>query len=378
MGNRSTDIFCFLLNNMDFCTVSLLLLVLLLLVHGRQRDFQFGEVIQKFPSYQDFNEIYPLMGGKERKYESSYSVWKGKLVYFRGVMEVSLTDANEICGSMNGKLPSVHSKEDALAIEQIMGHDARAWLGGKNLSSEDSNNFKWIDGTSWDYDLFPTGEHRTPCSSHCCGIGYTTVSPYETGFVIKNCADERRMICVIDDITEMMDQMFPDDNGLNQTLQQQEEKLALLTAFNVGAMEDSLTFLSIFKNNIINTVREAHAQVALLAKRVDFMTEQHTTQTGLLIHHTESNAIDAMNLEAEIANAKKSFTRAFDRLRPARGFIPNPRISDLQDKSLMLASWTKSCFLLLIAILFIVVTEVVYRVYASRGKRFSLAYSKTP
>lgn len=303
---------------------------------------------------------------KQHQLGSSYSVWNGKLVYFMGRREVNLADANEICGSMNGILPTIHSKADTEAIEKIMGHDARAWLGAKNHSMDSSQFFEWMDGSPWDYELFPTSDHKSPCLSHCCGIGYTTVAPYDQGFVVKNCADTRRMICVIDDIKAIMDQILPEDNEMQTTLQQHEGKIAFLTSFNLASADDMLFTMRIAKERLKTEAQDVQAAIVRLNDYANQVLLEHNTDSLFLDHMMTTETGRLLKFKNQLMIAFESFNRQLEHsFASPRVGNKGDRVDEIRDRVNRLSHLTELCFFLIIMIAIVIGAEVGYKSYAS-------------
>lgn len=128
-------------------------------------------------------------------------VWRGQIVYYGGDREAGLKETEEACAKLGGHLPSVHSSQDIHELIQLIGQDARLWLGAKSQNNQSPLSprgvYEWSDGTRFDYQGWVKSYPN--CQAACCGVGFTTV--YEDGLVDKECKIQRRMICVMPILT---------------------------------------------------------------------------------------------------------------------------------------------------------------------------------
>ena len=59
---------------------------------------------------------------------NTFHVWNGKLAYYNGDREMNFNDTLELCSSLGGKLPSIHSSDDSQFISRLVGGNSRVWL----------------------------------------------------------------------------------------------------------------------------------------------------------------------------------------------------------------------------------------------------------
>lgn len=303
----------------------------------------------------------PIRRAPVRQSAPAYSMWNGKLVYFHGASELSLEDASEICGSMNGRLPSVHSREDTQAIEEIMGHDARAWLGAETHSKGNRpQSFQWLDGSAWDYELFPTSDHRLPCDADCCGIGYTTVSLYTSGFVIKRCSDKRRMICVLDNLSALLDRFLPSltDSSYNETMDQHERILTFLTRLNFEQMNRTLDHMKVvIANHRSGDANRSLRSIDLESQATDLRREL-TRVRGRLLSRVTQLVRQGANLTTTVRHMKQQLVSAEPVVRAGTSLLNDHELQILKQQTIKIHEWINTCFLLLFINSFLLAIEL--------------------
>lgn len=147
-------------------------------------------------------------------------IWRGQIVYFGGYKEFDLKEADEVCFNLGGKLPSVHSSKDIHELTQLIGQDAKIWLGAKpqdnTLPTIKPGIYQWQDSTPFDFKEWVTGYPN--CVSDCCGVSVTTVNDH--AMVDKDCKKRRKLICILPVLTNATVQTWLNDQfeNFNETL----------------------------------------------------------------------------------------------------------------------------------------------------------------
>lgn len=92
----------------------------------------------------------------------------GDLHYYDDERYLSFIDADELCKSLGGRIPSVHSEKDVHFLSNLIPHGASIWLAGRKIK-QSPPTYEWTDGTTFDYDVWDP-KLVPNCDEDCCGI----------------------------------------------------------------------------------------------------------------------------------------------------------------------------------------------------------------
>ncbi|KAF1761299.1 hypothetical protein GCK72_009555 [Caenorhabditis remanei] len=135
---------------------------------------------------------------------------KNNLCYRIYKAAVDFDTAESICLTLNGHLASVHNLDDNIFLTQqaskLIYDNGPVWLGAQTSSPNvrDPNNWKWTDGTPFDYQNYRIGQPSSLGSSACMqfltsdGTWLTATCTDEFPFI---CASEPKKITTVSGVT---------------------------------------------------------------------------------------------------------------------------------------------------------------------------------
>lgn len=231
---------------------------------------------------------------------NTFHIWNGRLAYYNGDHELNFNDTIELCTSLGGKLPSIHSTDDTQFIARLVGSNARVWLGGlKNGSS-----FEWMDLSPLDHT--PWLPDEPACNSRCCAIGYTTVGA--KGFVAKDCSISRRMICVVKGLNSNMEhQIIPQD--FNATIEKHEQAIQTLTEINFELMNSSMNALKQQFDQISSLGADSKSNLNQLNSSIRSLSDRLTSFYNTYDQRVNSMSVNLINLQSRLEILNQTVTQ---------------------------------------------------------------------
>lgn len=107
---------------------------------------------------------------------------------------MTLAEAEALCKSLGGQLPSLHSNEDAQFLSNIVPAEQNIWLAGRHVSRS-PRIFEWTDGTAFDY--VPWKSPHPNCEEECCGIALHADTDDGRSIFDCSCSNTRLAVCKI-------------------------------------------------------------------------------------------------------------------------------------------------------------------------------------
>lgn len=229
---------------------------------------------------------------------NTFHVWNGRLAYYNGDREMNFNDTKELCTSLGGVLPSVHSTNDTQFLTRLVGGSARVWLGGIKNGSD----YQWMDGSPFDYHPWLTPDEPS-CTGSCCAVGFTTV--ISNGFVAKECQIHRRMICVVRGInTNMEHQIIPHE--INATLERHEQAIQTLTEINFELMNSSMNALKEQFDEITRLGADSQINLDQLNASVRALSDRLTAFHNTYDQKVSNMGINLVKLQSQLEDMNRT------------------------------------------------------------------------
>ena len=109
----------------------------------------------------------------------------GDLYFFNEQRYMTLIESEELCKSLGGQLPSIHSEADAKFLANIVPPEGSIWLAGR-MVSRSPRIYEWTDGSPFDY--VPWKSPFPNCEEECCGIAMYAASDVSANKKIFDCS----------------------------------------------------------------------------------------------------------------------------------------------------------------------------------------------
>lgn len=294
---------------------------------------------------------------------NTFHVWNGRLAYYNGDREMSYNDTLELCTSLGGRLPSLHSDNDTRFLSRLIGSSSRVWLGGVKNGTGISD-YNWTDGSA--FDFHPWVPDEPSCNIKCCAMGFTTVGAQ--GLVTKDCQNQRRMVCIVRGLNAKMEgQIIPHD--INATIEKHEQAIQTLTEINFELMNSSMNSLKQQFDSLSSLGADSKANLEQLNSSVRALNQRLTAFYNSYDQRVNGMAVNLIRLQSLLEDLNQTVSTKTKQAAHTMSLVQTQethsrdQVDELQKETDRLHTRITFCFFTLILLAAGLLSRAGYKLY---------------